>query len=65
VHPAILAVVNSEFVESIGKVLENLELPALHSNQHPTPSHRRIGVLEQHVEPLGLVLIGQWFAGSL
>src|SRR3954451_9430748 len=34
VHPAILAMVKPVFVEPIGKVLENLEAPALHPNQH-------------------------------
>src|SRR5262249_44443052 len=32
VHPAILAMVKPVFVKPIGKVLENLEAPALHSN---------------------------------
>src|SRR5262249_41773858 len=32
VHPAILAMVKPIFVKPIGKVLENLEAPALHSN---------------------------------
>jgi hypothetical protein len=55
VHPAILAVVKAVFVEPIGQVLENLEAPALHSDQHVgKPSldrHRAIVELGVHAEP--------------
>ena len=60
------------FVEPIGKVLENLETPTLHPNQHVRETgldrHRAIaelGVHAEHLEALRLVLIGQRLAGAV
>jgi hypothetical protein len=72
VHTAVLAMVKAVFVEPIGKVLENLEAPALHPNQHVgkpgLDRHRAIVELcvrAEHVEALRLILIGQRLAGAL
>lgn len=69
-HPPILAVIEPVFVEPIGKVLENLETPTLHPNQHvrETGLDRAIvelGVHAEHLEALRLVLIGQRLAGAV
>src|SRR5262245_59287919 len=71
VHPAILAMVKPVFVKPIGKVLENLEAPALHPNQHVLNAslERHRAILElcvgvEHVEPLRRVLLGQRNAGA-
>src|SRR5262249_36350719 len=71
VHPAILAMVKPVFIEPIGKVLENLEAPALHPNQHvlnaSLDTHAAVlelRMLVQHVQTLRSILISQRLAGA-
>src|SRR5215510_14585607 len=71
VHPAILAMVKPVFIEPISKVLENLEAPALHPNQHvlnaSLNTHAAVfelRMLVQHVQTLRSILISQRLAGA-
>src|SRR5215510_4414040 len=71
VHPAILAMVKPVFIEPISKVLENLEAPALHPNQHvlnaSLDTHAAVlelRMLVQHVQTLRSILISQRLAGA-
>src|SRR5262249_52947543 len=71
VHPSVPAMVKPVFVEPIGKVLEDLEAPTLHPNQHVGNAgfDRHAAILElcvgpEHVEPLRRVLLGQRNAGA-